>query len=143
MRRIYVRVLRYALALSAIGFVTPASMAAALETSPLALALRNINGTQDLGWRSGGELVEVTLTLHRNHEAELQQLIQKQHELGSPAYHHFLTSEEFDRDFAPTTAQLEYVTGALRNAGFQVERISADRTIVTAAAPSGYRGKLL
>ena len=81
--------------------------------------------------------MEVTLTLHRNHEAELQQLIQKQHEPGSPAYHHFLTSEEFDRDFAPTTAQLEYVTGALRNAGFQVRRISADRTIVTAAAPSG------
>jgi subtilase family serine protease len=137
MIRILVRALRYVLVLSATVVVASASIASAQETTPLALALRNINGTQDLGRRSGGDPVEVTLTLHRNHEAELQQLIQKQHEPGSPAYHRFLTSEAFDRYFAPTKAQLEYVSGALRDGGFQIERISADGAIVTAVARSG------
>ena len=132
-----IRICLQLLALSVTGIVASASTATALETPPLTLALRNINGTQDLGWRSGGDPVEVTVTLHRNHEAELRQLIQQQHEIGSPAYHHFLTSEEFDRDFAPTKAQLDYITGALREGGFQIKRFSADRTIITAVAPSG------
>jgi pro-kumamolisin-like protein len=100
-------------------------------------AIPTPEGAQDLGKRSGSEPIDVSITLNRNHEAELEQLLSEQQTPGSPAYRRFLTSEEFDQDFAPTPDQIEFVTGSLKEGGFQIVKISTDRTVVTASAPSG------
>src|ERR1700737_1283 len=65
-------------------------------------AIPTPEGAQDLGKRSGSEPIEGSITLNRNHEAELEQLLAEQQTPGSPAYQRFLTSDEFDRDFGPT-----------------------------------------
>jgi kumamolisin len=95
-----------------------------------------LSGLQDLGRRSNGAPVEVLLGLRFNHAGELNQLVQEQSDRNSSNYHRYLTSEQFAERFGPTLEQLNRVTNELEKAGFQVTKISANRLLVHAIAPS-------
>ena len=55
---------------------------------------------------------------------QLERLKDQLQQPGSPAYHRWLSSDDFARQFGPTSAQLQAVTDWLKGSGFTIE--SAD-----------------
>src|ERR1700693_986207 len=53
-------------------------------------------------------------------ESGLRQLLDNQQDKSSPSYHKWLTPEEFGKQFGPTDADLQTITGWLQSHGFQV-----------------------
>ncbi len=91
----------------------------------------------DIGHRRPEELIEFSVTLRFNNVSELSRLLADQSDSESPRYHQYLTAEEFARRFGPTSEQLDRAVSGLRNAGFQVGQIAANRLIIHAVAPTG------
>jgi len=62
------------------------------------------------------------LVLKRSPEQEsaLRQLLDNQQNKSSPSYHKWLTPEDYGRQFGPTDADLQTITGWLQSHGFQV-----------------------
>lgn len=53
-------------------------------------------------------------------ESALQKLLDDQQDTNSPDYHHWLTPEQFGKQFGPTDADLQTITNWLQSHGFQV-----------------------
>jgi len=90
----------------------------------------------DMGRRSASAPVSVSITLAYNHQAELDALVAAQADPSSPMYHHYLTTDQFNSYYAPTSAQEQAVVSALQAQGFTVTHRFANRTIVDATAKS-------
>ncbi len=90
----------------------------------------------DLGRRAPSAPVNVSITLHYNHQAELDTLVREQSDRSSPMYHRYLSTSQFNAYYAPTSAQEAAVVHALQSAGFTITQRFANRTIVDASAPS-------
>src|SRR5579872_4469262 len=90
----------------------------------------------DLGRRSANAPVRVAITLRYNHQAQLDQLVQNIYNRNSGMYHHFLTPDQFNSYYGPTTQQEQSVVSALQAAGFTITKRYSNRTIVDAVAPS-------
>ena len=88
----------------------------------------------DLGRRSPTSAVSVTITLRYNNQAQLDALVASQS--GPNGSHQFLTSAQFNNEFAPSAQQEQAVVTALQNAGFTITQRYPNRTIVDASAPS-------
>jgi hypothetical protein len=88
----------------------------------------------DLGRRVANLPVNVTMTLRYNNQAQLDALVASQS--GPNGSHQFLTPEQFNNQFAPTTQQEQAVVTALQNAGFTITHRYSNRTLVDASAPS-------
>ncbi len=88
----------------------------------------------DLGRRPSNLPVSVTITLRYNNQAQLDALVAAQS--GPNGSHQFLTSGQFNNEFAPTVQQEQAVITALQNSGFTIAHTYANRTIVDASAPS-------
>jgi subtilase family serine protease len=95
-----------------------------------------VPGVQDLGRRAGGSPVDVLVCLRFNHEKELDQLIAEQGDPASPNFRKYLTAAQFAERFGPTAEQLDPVTSVLKRAGFQITKISSNRVLIYATAPS-------
>jgi Pro-kumamolisin, activation domain/Bacterial Ig-like domain (group 3) len=63
-------------------------------------------------------------------EAALRQLLDEQQIKSSPHYHKWLTPQEFGQRFGPSDADIQATTVWLNSQGFQVDRVSAGRTVV-------------
>jgi hypothetical protein len=90
----------------------------------------------DAGRRNAADVVNVSLTLAYNHQAELDQFVANVSNPHSGFYGQFLTPAQFDAYYAPTVAQEAAVVSALTAAGFTVTQRFPNRTIVDASAPS-------
>lgn len=77
-------------------------------------------------------MTRMLLVLSRSaqQEAALQGLLQKQHENGSPEYHHWLTPDEFGQRFGPAESDLQVVTAWLESHGMSVARVYRGRNII-------------
>jgi len=91
---------------------------------------------QDGGRRPANAQTSITVTLAYNNQAQLDQFVADVNNPNSANYHHFLTPEQFNAQYAPTPAQEGAVVTALQNAGFKVTQRFSNRTIVDAVAPS-------
>ena len=96
---------------------------------------------RDLGRSSATRPVSITVTLNYQHEAELAQLVQNQGDRRSPMFRHFLSNQQFNDYFAPSTSQYARVAQALTRAGFRITGTSSNRTTIQAAGAAGVAEK--
>lgn len=96
------------------------------RTLPQAAAPRKTLLTNYWNWAAAPPDMEVHLTaaLSLRHAAEMESLKNQLEEAGSPQFHKWLTSAEFERRFGPTSEQMKAVTDWLSSRGFDIE--SAD-----------------
>jgi len=78
--------------------------------------------------------VTVTVSLKLRDADQLEQLIEAVSTSGSPQYHHFLTSQEFEDRFGPTPATLAAVTQNFEGQGLTVTRTATAQLHVTGSA---------
>lgn len=88
----------------------------------------------DRGPRAASAPVEAGILLRLNHRAQLDRLIEQISNPRSSRYHRFLTPQQFDEHFAPTAAEQQAVTSALRRAGFSIVRTYRTGTLIVARA---------
>jgi kumamolisin len=88
----------------------------------------------DLGRAPATTPVRLAVTLRYRNQAELDRLVLLQGLPDSPLYHHFITSDEFAANFAPSPDAYERVAGSLRAAGFEVAPAHSNRTVIDAVA---------
>src|SRR5262249_32953954 len=62
----------------------------------------------------------MSITLQLQHRDALAALLDEQQQPGSPAYHHWLTADDFAARFAPSAEQYSALSGWLAGEGFTV-----------------------
>lgn len=70
-------------------------------------------------------------------DAALQQLLEDQQTPGSSQYRKWLTPAEFGEQFGPADADVQAVTSWLAGQGFQVNRVTAGKTIIEFSGNAG------
>jgi hypothetical protein len=70
-------------------------------------------------------------------EAALQRYIDDLHNSSSPNFHHWLTSEQFARNYGVASADVEKVTGWLKGRGFTVHGTAANGMVVDFSGTAG------
>lgn len=95
-----------------------------------------IFAASDAGQRPASDATRITVTLAYNNQAQLDQLVKEQSDPFSPNYHHYLTNDEFNAQFAPTPEQEAKVVAALRARGFTITGQYDNHTIIDATAPT-------
>ena len=72
------------------------------------------------------------LVLKRSDEREsaIKSFLESQQTRGSASYHHWLTPEEFGKDFGPSDADIDKVKSWLNSRGFQIAGVSKGRTAI-------------
>src|SRR5580658_9226560 len=78
----------------------------------------------DLGKTTADEQISVTVALQLGHSEQLEPLLESIYTPGSPQFHHFLSTQEFQERFAPSAATVAAVTRHLEAAGLSVTRTS-------------------
>jgi kumamolisin len=111
------------------GIASAATSDALIGTGPLA-------GLRDLGRAPASTRVDVAVVLRYRHDAELEALIEAQSDPDSPLYGRFLSQEQFERYFSPTSGDEARAVRSLERAGFTITQRFANRTIVDASAPA-------
>ncbi len=71
--------------------------------------------------------MQLTLSSGPDQLATLEQLLRDQQDPSSPAYHQWLTPQQFGQQFGPSQDDLDAVTGWLATHGFTVTAIAAGR----------------
>jgi hypothetical protein len=88
----------------------------------------------DLGRTAASKIVHLAFNVRYQHQDELDRDALLINSKGSPLYHHFLTNREWNAYFAPSVTTVRTVLAELRNAGFHVTSVSADRGLIDASA---------
>jgi kumamolisin len=76
----------------------------------------------------------VTVALNLNNRAELEQLVQSVYTRGNPAYHQFLTPQQFRQRFGPSAATVAAVTKHFQALGLSVQQTAAAQLHVSGSA---------
>lgn len=77
------------------------------------------------------QALQMEIYLKPRNQAQLQQLLQDQQDPKSPDYHKWLTPDEYNEQFGPTTADVSQVSNWLTTQGFTVTSASASQRRVT------------
>jgi hypothetical protein len=117
--------------------VSPARITHTLDESNLVTLKGNVHLLArpefDQGAVSDGlQLHRMLLLLQRSpdQEAALQKLLDEQQNKSSANYHAWLTPAQFGQQFGPADADIQTVTSWLQSRGFQINNVSAGRTII-------------
>ncbi|HTX58409.1 MAG TPA: S53 family serine peptidase [Verrucomicrobiae bacterium] len=92
-------------------------------------------GVRDAGPAARSTVLSLAITLRYRDLARLEALVAQQTDPGSSHYRAWLSDAQFNARFAPTQRVYDGVAQALRGAGFQIDRIYGDRTVLDASAP--------
>lgn len=112
------------------------AVAAAAPPSAVAAGVPVRRDFVDLGRAPGALPMRISVVLRYRRDDELTQLVAAQSDRRSPLYRRYLTSEQFNGFFAPSTQDYARAAEALQRAGFRIDRLYANHTIVSAAAPA-------
>lgn len=82
------------------------------------------------------EPVNFALTLPLRNPSALQDLLTHLYTPGDPQFHHFLSSSEFDQQFAPTAAQYESLKSLASEYGLTIVGEHSGRTLLDVSAPA-------
>jgi len=104
----------------------------AQERRTLATKQTQHAGTSAAGRLPATQRMDVTLTLQLRNEAQLSGLLQRLYDPTSPDYRHFLTVEEFTREFGPTEADYSMAVAFAREHGLTVGVTPSNRLIIEA-----------
>ncbi|MGW4322662.1 protease pro-enzyme activation domain-containing protein [Streptomyces sp. NPDC004684] len=124
------------LALAVTATVTGLAHTAAAQPSPnpsptAVVGDAHPSGAHRLAALPGGERLSMSVALRPRHQAALDALVTAVGDPHSPSYRHFLTPEQYNERFAPSTAQLEQVESWLKARGLTVTGSTANRQTVT------------
>jgi kumamolisin len=100
------------------------------------LAVPSVMNVRDLGPLAATVPVHVGIVLSDRHADELERDVALVSTKGSRLYHHFVSREQWNDYFAPSSQSVGYVCARLLRAGFRIERVAANRGIVDAVAPA-------
>ena len=94
----------------------------------------------DLGPVAGEQVLErmvLQLEPSEAQQAELDALVEAQHDPASPLYHQWLTPAEYGERFGASAADVARVTAWLRGHGFTVNEVAASNRLVIFSGTSG------
>lgn len=113
------------------GFIpTPQAPAGAYGAPAIPLVV-----ARDLGRSDPRKIVGGAIVLRYNHEAELEELVDRLGDPYSPQFRQFLTPQQFDARYGLTAQQRQRVLDALRRAGFTVQAGSVSGSVIDVSAP--------
>lgn len=96
---------------------------AATNTSFVALGNSVLSvpaGARPLGKHASNQQMTITLTLQSDKAAQMNGLLTQLYDPSSAMYHHWLKPGQFNRLFAPSSAQIASVTGYLKQDGLSI-----------------------
>jgi subtilase family serine protease len=102
--------------------------------------LNNLPFTAEL---PGSQQLRMAVVMGLNHRDQLEQLLTDLQDRDSPAYHRWLTPQQFADQFGPTTAQTQAIANWLSSQGLAVSRIDPLNRMVLFTGPySGVKAAL-
>ncbi|MGO8673986.1 MAG: choice-of-anchor tandem repeat GloVer-containing protein, partial [Capsulimonadaceae bacterium] len=107
-----------------------------------ATAVRAADSVKDLGALAGDQKVSFAVTLPLRDQAGLLDTLGHIYRKGDPAFHHFLSRDEFVARFAPTRAQYQGLIAYAAGHGLTVERTHAGRTVLDVVGRADLVGSL-
>jgi len=133
---------RIGAALLAAAFVASMATPAFASTTPVrgvapadrafSIGVLNRPDVHEVGVMPGNATVQFSVNLKYQHAAELDRDIAAISTKGNPQYHHFLSNAQWNAYFAPSARQLQTVAQLLQRAGFQIDGVASNRSVVTA-----------
>jgi subtilase family serine protease len=110
--------------------VASASPATAwVATATKAIQLKDV---KLLGAPAADRPLRVTLALAPRSQAAVDRAVRAMYTPGSRTFHRFITPEQWNARYAPTSASIAKVTGYLRDTGMHNIEVSSNRLLVTA-----------
>ncbi len=89
-----------------------------------------IQKAADLGEADLGTIITATVWLELKNENLLDRLVQDQHTKGSPNYHKWISQEEFNATFSPTSQQVKAVQNFLSAHGLALLSVAENNFYV-------------
>ncbi len=96
-----------------------------------------LSRAENLGSRESSAAMKLTISLKLRKTRKLKQFLEEVQNPGSSQYHHFLTPQQFARQYGPTQTQVDVVKKFLQRNQIQVQSISANRTLIHAVGTTG------
>lgn len=84
----------------------------------------------DLGAMDPNTVIAVTVWLKLHNEARLDQLVAQQHQRGSGQYHNWITQDQFNASFGPTSQELNSVQNYLNAKGLSTVFVAENNMFV-------------
>ena len=112
-------------------------MAQAKQDQPFVLQGQNVPLTahaQMMGAANGQQQLNLSIGLQLRNRQELDTLLSDMYNPRSSMYHHFLTPQAFNDEFAPTHDQQQQVANYLHSQGLTVNSISPNGLLIDASA---------
>ena len=133
------RVVAAATGLATIAAVVMTSSASAdTSRTPLVGATAAVPaGSHRDGAVADDQRIDLAISLKPHDEAGLNRFVAAVNDPHSPSYRHFLTSAQYNANYAPRQSDVDKVTGYLRGRGFQVTSVSGNHQVVDVSAPAG------
>jgi subtilase family serine protease len=91
----------------------------------------------DLGRAPSKQVLPIAVTLRYRNEGQLQAFIAREEELPRGSRHQWLTNEQFDARFAPSSRDYSRVAAALQRAGLRVTQQFENHTVIDAQGSVG------
>ncbi|GCE28774.1 hypothetical protein KDA_42580 [Dictyobacter alpinus] len=89
-----------------------------------------LEGLTPIGPTAKVQPLHLTVLLKLHDEANLDALLAAQNNPTSPQYHHYLSTQEFNSQFAPTQAEVAVVVAYLRQQRIRINSIAANRLLI-------------
>ena len=122
----------------------PARITQAIDEKNLVMLKGNVHPLAQLQFDQGPvsdalPLNRMLLLLQRgaDQEAALEKLLDDQQDKSSPSYHAWLTPQQFGQQFGPADADIQTITTWLQSHGFQVNNVTAGRTLMEFSGTAG------
>ncbi len=90
-----------------------------------------IKKATDLGPVDPNTTITPTVWLKLHNEAQLDSLVQQQHQKGSSSYHKWITQDQFNASFGPTTQEVNSVQNFLASQGLKVVSVAENNMYVS------------
>ncbi len=119
------------------SFISIKLIAQAKQDQPYVLQGQNVPLTahaQMLGAASDQQQLNLSIGLQLRNQHELDNLLSDMYNPRSSLYHHFLTPQQFNDEFAPTFGEQQQVVDYLRSQGLTVQSISPNGLLIDASA---------
>src|SRR5215469_11887999 len=84
----------------------------------------------DLGPADPNTVIDVTVWLQLHNEAQLDKLVAQQHQRGSGEYHNWITQDQFNASFGPTSQELKSVQNYLNAKGLSTVFVAENNLFV-------------
>lgn len=92
-----------------------------------------LEDARPIGPTPNAQPLHLSIVLKLRDEAGLDALLDAQNNPTSPLYHHYLTTQEFKEQFAPTQAEVAFAVAYLREQRIQINSIASNRVLIDAS----------